>query len=145
MAERRRRVGRTKSAIRPARVRSVMDRFGDRRRERFRIRSWCLRRSDSATMERAPPGPSKRAKVAMKWMKRTTRSRISRIVTGREIPRNYGRNNNSPATGGQLRCFTSVALSCAPTRRTVGLHVRDQVRNPSSTPANIGRAPGKLC
>ena len=29
--------------------------------------------------------PSKRARVAMKWMKRTTRSRISRIVTGREI------------------------------------------------------------
>jgi hypothetical protein len=26
--------------------------------ERFRIRSWCLSRSDSATRERAPPGPS---------------------------------------------------------------------------------------
>src|SRR5438309_9022252 len=77
MAERRRRVGRTKSAIRPARVRSDTDRFGDRRRERFRIRSWCLRRSDSATMERAPPGPSRRARVAMKRMKRTTRLRIA--------------------------------------------------------------------
>jgi hypothetical protein len=28
-------------------------------------------------MERAPPGLSKRARVAMKWMKRTTRSRIT--------------------------------------------------------------------
>ena len=49
-------------------------------------------------MERAPPGLSKRARVAMKWMKRTTRSRY-RILAGQEIPTNYGRNNNSPATG----------------------------------------------
>jgi hypothetical protein len=31
-------------------MRSQADRFGDRCRERFTIRGWCLRRSDSATM-----------------------------------------------------------------------------------------------
>ena len=64
-------MGRTKSAIQPAKMRSDADRFGDRCLERFTIRSWCLRRSDSATMERTPPGPSNRARTAMKWMKRT--------------------------------------------------------------------------
>src|SRR5215469_8208213 len=37
-------------------------RLGVRCRERFTISSWCLRRSDSATRERTPPGPSKRAR-----------------------------------------------------------------------------------
>src|SRR5207302_9286847 len=32
-----------------------------------------LRRRDSATRARTPPGPSNRAKVAIKWMNRTTR------------------------------------------------------------------------
>jgi hypothetical protein len=45
-------------------------------RHRFKIRIWCLRRSDSATRERTPPGPSNRARTAMKWMKRTARLRI---------------------------------------------------------------------
>src|SRR5437016_2538514 len=49
IAERSRRVGRTKSAIKPARIRSDEGRLGDRCRERFTIKSWCLRRSDSAT------------------------------------------------------------------------------------------------
>ncbi len=44
-------------------------------RERFTIRSWCLRRSDCTTMERALP--SKRAWVAIKGMKRTIRLRIA--------------------------------------------------------------------
>jgi hypothetical protein len=41
--------------------------------------SWLCegRRSDSATGERTPPGPSNRAKVAIKWMNRTTRLRIA--------------------------------------------------------------------
>jgi len=56
----------------PARVRFDVHKFGDRCRERFTIKSWCLRIRDSATMERTPPGPSKRARVAMKWIKRTT-------------------------------------------------------------------------
>jgi hypothetical protein len=64
IAERRRRVRRTKSASKPARMRSPADRLGDRCRERFTMRSWCFRRSDSATRERTPPGPSNRASVA---------------------------------------------------------------------------------
>ena len=63
IAERRGRVGRTKSAIQPAKMRSDADRLGDRRRERFTIRSWCL--------------PSNRVRAVMKWMKRTTKLRIA--------------------------------------------------------------------
>jgi hypothetical protein len=33
-------------------------------------------RSDSATRERTPPGPSNRASVAIKWITRTARLRI---------------------------------------------------------------------
>jgi hypothetical protein len=75
IAERRRRVGRTKSASKPARMQSPADRLGDRCRERF-TRSWCFRRSDSATRERTPPGPGNRASVAIKWITRTARLRI---------------------------------------------------------------------
>src|SRR5205807_8518992 len=77
IAERSRRVGRTKSAIKPARTRSDACKFGDRFRERFKIRIWCSSRSDSATRERTPPGPSKRARVAIKWIKRMTRLLIA--------------------------------------------------------------------
>jgi hypothetical protein len=51
--------------------------FGDRCRERVTIKSWCLRIRDSATMERTPPGPSKRARVARKWIRRITRLLIA--------------------------------------------------------------------
>jgi hypothetical protein len=71
--EQSRRVGRTKSAIKPARMRSDVHKFGDRCRERATIKSSCLRIRDSATMERTPPGASKRASVARKWIKRMTR------------------------------------------------------------------------
>src|SRR5437016_86010 len=77
IAERSRRVGRTKSAIKPARMQSEVHKFGDRCQERFKIRIWCLSRSDSATRERTPPGPSKRAWVAIKWIKRMTRLLIA--------------------------------------------------------------------
>ena len=70
-------MGRTKSAIKPARMRSEVHKFGDRCRDRFTIKSWCLRIRDSATMERTPPGPSKRARVAMKWINRMTRLLIA--------------------------------------------------------------------
>ena len=70
-------VGPQRGRLAPEQMRSHEDRFGDRCRERFTIRSWCLRRSDSATTERTPPGPSKRARTAMKWMKRTVRLRIA--------------------------------------------------------------------
>jgi len=53
--------------------RSEKHRLGDRCRERLRIRSCCLTRTDSATTERAPPGPKSRATVTMTWTKRTTR------------------------------------------------------------------------
>ena len=39
--------------------------------------SGCLTSSDSATMERAPPGPNKRAIVTVRLMERITRSRIA--------------------------------------------------------------------
>ena len=51
--------------------------LGDQCRERLRIRSCCLTRTDSATTERMPPGPKSRAAVVMRWMKGVARSRIS--------------------------------------------------------------------
>jgi hypothetical protein len=69
--ERSRRVGRTKSASKPARIQPDEGRLKDRCRKRFTIiEEFVLRRSDSATRERTPPGPSNRAKVAMKWIKK---------------------------------------------------------------------------
>jgi hypothetical protein len=65
--------GRTKSAIQPARIRSHEDSVGDRCRERFTIRSWCLSRGDSAMRERTPPGWSNWVRMAIEWMKRTTK------------------------------------------------------------------------
>jgi hypothetical protein len=56
----------------PIRERSHEDRVGDRCRERFTIRSWCLSRRDSAMRERTPPGWSNWVRMAIKWMKRTT-------------------------------------------------------------------------
>lgn len=38
--------------------------------------SWCFSSSDSATTERAPPGSSSLATVAMRWMARMAKSRI---------------------------------------------------------------------
>jgi hypothetical protein len=70
-------MGCTRSAIKPARMRSDVHKFGDRCRERVTIKSWCLRIRDSATMERTPPGPSKRARVTRKWIKRITRLLIA--------------------------------------------------------------------
>ena len=64
IAERRNRLGRIKSVHRPATTRSEGRRLGDRFRERLRISSWCLTSTDSATTERAPPGPASRATVA---------------------------------------------------------------------------------
>src|SRR5437773_18369 len=75
MAERIRRAGRMRRAHKPATRRSEVRRFGDRCRERLRIKSCCLTRTDSATTERMPPGPKSRARVAMTWTKRMTSSR----------------------------------------------------------------------
>src|SRR6266481_4479225 len=64
MAERIRRAGRMRRAHKPATRRSEVRRFGDRCRERLRIKSCCLTRTDSATTERTLPGPKSRARVA---------------------------------------------------------------------------------
>ena len=61
---------------------------GDRFRERLRISSCCLTRTDSATTARAPPGPVSRATVANRWRNRTARSRMAPIVTSWRNPRN---------------------------------------------------------
>ena len=65
MAERIRRAGRMQRAHKPATRRSEARKFGDRYRERLRIRSCCLMRTDSATTKRMPPGPRSRASVVM--------------------------------------------------------------------------------
>src|SRR5687767_7472892 len=62
-AERIRRAGRMKRAHKPATRRAEERKLGDRCRERLRIRSCCLTRTDSATTERMPPGPKSRASV----------------------------------------------------------------------------------
>ena len=77
IAERSNRPGRMKSAHRPATTRSEARSLGDRFRERLRISSWCLTSTDSATTERAPPGPASRATVASRCRNRTARSRTA--------------------------------------------------------------------
>ena len=77
IAERISRPGCMKSAHRPATTRSEGRRLGDRFRERLRISSCCLTSTDSATTERAPPGPASRATVASRCRKRTARSRTA--------------------------------------------------------------------
>jgi hypothetical protein len=49
-------------------------------------------------MERTPPDPSNRAKIATKWMKRQNAHLAHRRFVARNwgILRNHGRNNNSP-------------------------------------------------
>ena len=69
MADRIRRAGRMRRVHKPATRRSEERRLGDRCRERLRISSCCLMRTDSATTERIPPGPTSRASVAMTWTK----------------------------------------------------------------------------
>ena len=66
IAERIRRAGQMKRAPKPATRRSEVRRLGDRCRKRWRIRSCCLTRTDSATTERMPPGPASRARVTIK-------------------------------------------------------------------------------
>src|SRR5260370_8412327 len=87
IAERIRRVGRMKRAHKPATRRSEKHRLSDRCRERLRIRSCCLTRTDSATTERTPPRPNSRATVDMTWTKRTTRLLIPYLLQELLIPR----------------------------------------------------------
>ena len=98
-------------------MRSPSDRLGDRCRERFTIRSWCFRRSDSATSERTPPGPSNRASVAIKWITGNGQIAHRRIVAGWEILRNHGRNNNSPGTRIEVVPRLQIATSQGQTQK----------------------------
>src|SRR5882762_7885856 len=85
IAERINRPGRIKHAHRPATTRSAERRLGDSFRDRFRISSWCLTRTDSATTARTPPGPASRATVVRRWRDRTARSRMPRSYQAGEI------------------------------------------------------------
>ena len=76
IAERITRAGRMNSAHTPARIRSDAQRFGARCRERFRMSSCCLTKTDSATTDRRPPGPISRARVAIRCTSRMIGSRI---------------------------------------------------------------------
>ena len=78
IAERINRRGRMRSAHKLATMRSEGRRLGERLRERLRIRSCCLTSTDSASTERAPPGPASRATVANRCRNRTARSRMAR-------------------------------------------------------------------
>jgi hypothetical protein len=84
IADRMNRPGRTKRTHRPATTRSEGRRFGDRFRDRLRISSWCLTSTDSATTERAPPGPASRTTVASTCRKRTARSRTAQCYQDRD-------------------------------------------------------------
>ena len=66
-----------KTAHRPATTRSEGQRLGERFRQRLRTSSWCLTSTDSATTERAPPGPASRATVTSRCRNRTARSRTA--------------------------------------------------------------------
>src|SRR6516165_11304710 len=103
IADRSRRVGRTKSAIKPARMRSDAHRFGDRclgpihdqelvlEEERLRNYGTGATRSEQAG-QGCDEVDEKNDQIAH-----------HRIVAGRGILRNLGRNNNSPATPLSLR------------------------------------------
>jgi hypothetical protein len=62
----------------------ILASHSDRFRERLRIRSWCLTSTDSATTERAPPGPANRATVARRCRNRTARSRTAQCYQVRD-------------------------------------------------------------
>jgi hypothetical protein len=81
-------------------MKSDTDRFGDRRRERFRSQELVLEekrlRNDGAGAARSEQAGQGRDEVDEK----NDQIAHHRIVAGREITRHYGRNNNSPGTGG---------------------------------------------
>src|SRR5947209_14395610 len=68
-------------------MRSERQRLGERLRDRLRISSWCLRSTDSATTDRAPPGPASWATVASRCRNRTARSRTAQSYQDRDIVR----------------------------------------------------------
>jgi hypothetical protein len=103
IAERISRTGRMRSAHTPATTRSERRRLGERLRERLRIRTWCLRSTDSATTDRAPPGPASRATVASRCRNRTAKSRTAQSDQDRDFVRNAHEFCNSPRTRSRSR------------------------------------------
>jgi hypothetical protein len=81
MADRKTRAGRISKVHKPAMMRSEVARLGARFRLRFRIRSWCRIKTDSATMERSPPGRPSRVIMTMACRKSVRMSRILMIVS----------------------------------------------------------------
>src|SRR5215831_9271707 len=76
MAERRTRIGRMSRVHKPATMRSEDRRLGARFRPRFRIRSCCRIKTDSATTQRRPPGLPSRMMVTIAYRKRVKMSRM---------------------------------------------------------------------
>src|SRR5439155_27208999 len=104
------RLGRMSNVHKPATTRSARRRLGERRLERLRISSWCLTRTDSATTERAPPGPANRATVASRCKKRTARSRTAPSYQDHDILKNAHEFSDSPRTGTRRRYTSSKIL-----------------------------------
>lgn len=105
---------RDESTLRPATTRSAGRRWGDRFRDRLRISSWCLTRTDSATTERAPPGPASRATVVNRCRYRTARSCTAGSYLDRDAGKNAPEFWNSPCTGSKRRflvCFRVMSVS----------------------------------
>src|SRR5262245_18264136 len=71
-------------------MRSESRRFGARFRPRFRIRTWCRIKMDSATTERSPPGRPSRIMMTMACRKRVKMSRMLRIVSNGKSSRIHG-------------------------------------------------------
>ena len=116
IAERSSRVGRTKSASKPARMRSDVHKFGDRCHDQeLVLEDKGLRNdgTDAARTEQAGQGNKE-------MDKKNNQIAHRRIVAGREILRKYGQNNNSPATGARRlsRAFVGFGsqVSGYPTR-----------------------------
>ena len=95
IADRISRPGRMRSAQTPATMRSPRRRWGARFRERLRMSSCCLTSTDSATTERAPPGPTSWATVAIRCRNSTARSRMHVSVPRSRNPRNAHAFSNS--------------------------------------------------
>src|SRR5262245_60574627 len=95
------------SALNPAPIRSETRSLGDRLRDRLRISSWCLRSTDSATTERAPPGPASRATAARRCRTRTAKSLTahrSKIATSQKLHANlqFATDKDQPIRLGQF-------------------------------------------
>jgi hypothetical protein len=96
-------------------MRSETRRVGDRFRDRLRISSWCLTSTDSATRERAPPGPASRATVANGCRKERL-DRAPHTPTKIATPRHDHEFSNSPRSRAAAHLL-AVAVESARTVR----------------------------